>query len=161
MKNRLESAKWLTRNIAQRQQTILRVAQAIVDYQREFLEKGIEYIRPLTLQMIADQIGVHESTVARTTRGKYIQTPQGLFEMKYFFSTGLKSDSGEDQSSRSVKAAIKTLIDEEDKRKPLSDQRIADLLEARGLHIARRTVTKYREALGIPTTTLRREYQSS
>ena len=83
MKGRIESAKWLTRNIAQRQQTILRVAQAIVDYQQEFLEKGVEYIRPLTLQMIADQIGVHESTVARTTRGKYIQTPQGLFEMKY------------------------------------------------------------------------------
>jgi len=159
MKGKVESAKWLMRNIAQRQQTILRVAQAIADYQREFLDKGVEFIRPLTLQMIADQIGVHESTVARTTRGKYIQTPQGLFEMKYFFSTGLKSDSGEDQSSRSVKSLIKTLIDEEDKRKPLSDQRIAELLEAKGIHIARRTVTKYREALNVPTTTLRREYQ--
>jgi RNA polymerase sigma-54 factor len=108
--------------------------------------------------MIADEIGAHESTVARTTRGKYMQTPQGLFEMKYFFSTGLKSDVGEDQSSRSVKAAIKAMIDDEEKRKPLSDQRIAEMLEAKGTHIARRTVTKYREALGIPTTTLRREY---
>lgn len=159
MKGKVESAKWLMRNIAQRQKTILRVAEAIASYQREFLDKGVEFIRPLTLQMIADQIGVHESTVARTTRGKYIQTPQGLFEMKYFFSTGLKSDSGEDQSSRSVKSLIKTIIEEEDKRKPLSDQRIAEMLEAKGIHIARRTVTKYREALNVPTTTLRREYQ--
>ena len=158
VKGKVESAKWLTRNIAQRQQTILKVSQAIVDYQREFLEKGIEFIRPLTLQMIADTIGVHESTVARTTRGKYMQTPQGLFELKFFFSTGLRSDAGEDQSSKSVKSLIEKMIAEEDKRKPLSDQKIADLLEEKGIHIARRTVTKYREALDIPTTTLRREF---
>lgn len=158
VKGKMEAAKWLTRNIAQRQQTILKVSQAIVDYQREFLEKGIEFIRPLTLQMIADTIGVHESTVARATRGKYIQTPQGLFELKFFFSTGLRSDAGEDQSSKSVKSLIEKMIAEEDKRKPLSDQKIADLLEEKGIHIARRTVTKYREALNIPTTTLRREF---
>jgi RNA polymerase sigma-54 factor len=158
VKGKIESAKWLLHNITRRQDTVLKVAKAIVEYQREFLEKGVEFIRPLTLQMIADEIGAHESTVARTTRGKYMQTPQGLFEMKYFFSTGLKSDVGEDQSSRSVKAAIKAMIDDEEKRKPLSDQRIAEMLEAKGTHIARRTVTKYREALGIPTTTLRREY---
>lgn len=158
VKGKLEAAKWLTRNITQRQQTILRVSQAIVDYQRDFLERGVEFIRPLTLQMIADTIGVHESTVARTTRGKYIQTPQGLFELKYFFSVGLRNDTGEDQSNKSVKSLIQKMIDEEDKRKPLSDQKIADLLEEKGLHIARRTVTKYREALDIPTTTLRREF---
>ncbi|MBI1318609.1 MAG: RNA polymerase factor sigma-54 [Candidatus Hydrogenedens sp.] len=158
VRGKVESARWLQRNIEQRQNTILRVSQAIVDYQREFMEKGIEFIRPLTLQMIADQVGVHESTVARTTRGKYIQTPQGLFELKFFFSPGLKSDDGEDQSSRSVKALIQKIVDEENKRKPLSDQKIADLLLEQGIHCARRTVTKYREALDIPSTTMRREY---
>jgi len=159
VRGKMESARWLQRNIEQRQNTILRVSQAIVDYQREFLEKGIEHIRPLTLQMIADQVGVHESTVARTTRGKYIQTPQGLFELKYFFSTGLKSDEGEDQSSRSVKAHIQKIVDAEDKKKPLSDQKIANLLkEKEGINIARRTVSKYREALNIPSTTKRKQY---
>lgn len=158
VRGKMESARWLQRNIEQRQNTILRVSQAIVDYQREFMEKGIEQIRPLTLQMIADQVGVHESTVARTTRGKYIQTPQGLFELKFFFSPGLKSDEGEDQSSRSVKAMIQKIVDEENKRKPLSDQKIADMLLKQGTHVARRTVTKYREALNIPSTTMRREY---
>jgi len=158
VRGKMESARWLQRNIEQRQNTILRVSQAIVDYQREFMEKGISQIRPLTLQMIADQVGVHESTVARTTRGKYIQTPQGLFELKFFFSPGLKSDDGEDQSSRSVKAMIQKIVDEENKRKPLSDQKIADMLLKQGTHVARRTVTKYREALNIPSTTMRREY---
>lgn len=158
IKQKLESARWLTRNIAQRQNTILRVAQAIVDYQKEFMAKGVEYIRPLTLQVIADQLGVHESTVARTTRGKYIQTPQGLFELKYFFSPGLKRDTGEDQSSKSVQAAIKKLVDEEDKKRPLSDQKIAELLKKQGIHIARRTVTKYREQMGILATNLRKEF---
>lgn len=160
IRQKMESARWLTRNIEQRQQTIVKVAQAICDFQSEFLEKGVEHIRPLTLQVIADEVGVHESTVARTTRGKYIQTPQGLFELKYFFSPGLRRETGEDQSSKSVMAAVRKIVDEEDKRKPLSDQKIADLLNAQGLNIARRTVTKYREAMGILSTTLRRQYQS-
>lgn len=161
IRQKMEAARWLTRNIEQRQQTIVKVAQCICDFQSEFLEKGVEFIRPLTLQVIADEVGVHESTVARTTRGKYIQTPQGLFELKYFFSPGLRRDGGgEDQSSKSVMAAIKKILDEEDKRKPLSDQKIADMLNKQGLNIARRTVTKYREAMGILSTTLRRQYQS-
>lgn len=160
IRQKMESAKWLTRNIEQRQQTIVKVGQAICDFQSEFLEKGVEHIRPLTLQVIADEVGVHESTVARTTRGKYIQTPQGLFELKYFFSPGLRRETGEDQSSKSVMAAIKKILDEEDKRKPLSDQKIADMLNKQGLNIARRTVTKYREAMGILSTTLRRQYQA-
>lgn len=157
---KLESAKWLQRNIAQRQQTILKVSQAIVTYQKEFLDKGVEFIRPLTLQVIADEIGVHESTVARTTRGKYIQTPQGLFELKYFFSSGVSSDSGDNQSSKSVQAKIQKLIEAEDPYKPLSDQKIADILKKEeGTIVARRTVTKYREALNIPPTTKRKKFK--
>jgi RNA polymerase sigma-54 factor len=154
----VESAKWLIRNIEQRQQTILRIATSIVEVQREFLEKGIKFIKPLTLQEIADRVGVHEATVSRTTRGKYMQTPQGLFELKYFFSPGLRKDSGDAQSSKSVQSMIKDLIENEDKRHPLSDQKIADLLKVKGINIARRTVTKYREAMNLGSTTMRKEY---
>lgn len=159
VRSKLEAAKWLQRNIAQRQQTILKVAQAIVTYQKEFLEKGIEHIRPLTLQVIADEIGVHESTVARTTRGKYIQTPQGLYELKFFFSSGVSNDNGDAQASKAVQALIQKIIDDENKFKPLSDQKIADLLKKDGTNIARRTVTKYREALNIPSTTKRKQFK--
>jgi len=159
IRGKMESARWLIRNIEQRQSTILRIATAIAEVQKAFLDKGIEYIRPLTLQEIADEVGVHEATVSRTTRGKYMQTPQGLFEMKFFFSPGLRRDSGENQSARSVQSMIKNLIDEEDKTKPLSDQKISDILKEQGIHIARRTVTKYRENLGILTTSLRKQYQ--
>lgn len=158
LREKIESARWLIRNIEQRQQTILKIGKAIMDVQSEFLDKGVEAIRPLTLQEIADMVGVHEATVSRTTRGKYIQTPQGLFELKYFFSPGLRSDSGEDQSSKAVQLQIQKIIDAEDKKKPLSDQKIADLLKKDGIQIARRTVTKYREALNIPSTTKRKQY---
>ncbi len=158
LREKIESAKWLIRNIERRQQTILKVGSTIMDFQKEFLEKGPDAIRPLTLQEIADVVGVHEATVSRTTRGKYIQTPQGLFELKYFFSPGLKSANGEDQSSKSVQLQVKKIIGDEDKHHPLSDQKIADILKSEGLRIARRTVTKYRETLNIPATSLRREY---
>jgi RNA polymerase sigma-54 factor len=161
IRDKVESAKWLIRNIEQRQQTILRIAKAIVDVQREFFDKGIEAIKPLTLQEIADKVGVHEATVSRTTRGKYMQTPMGLFEMKFFFSPGLKRDSGDAQSAKSVQSIIKKIIEEEDKTKPLSDQKIADMLKEQGLNIARRTVTKYREAMNILPTTLRRSYDAA
>ncbi len=159
IRGKVESARWLIRNIEQRQSTILRIATAIVDVQEAFFDKGIEQIRPLTLQEIADKVGVHEATVSRTTRGKYMQTPQGLFEMKFFFSPGLRKDSGENQSAKSVQSMIKTLIDEEDKNKPLSDQKVSNILKEQGINIARRTVTKYRENLGILTTSLRKQYQ--
>jgi len=159
LREKVDSAKWLLRNIEQRQNTIVRIARAIVDVQEEFLEKGPEFLKPLTLQEIADTVGVHEATVSRATRGKYMQTPQGLYEMKYFFSPGLRRDSGESQSSKSVQSIIKKIIDEEDKSRPLSDQKIADMLRRQGLNIARRTVTKYRESLGILTTTLRKKYE--
>ena len=161
LRDKVEAARWLIRNIQQRQQTILRIATAIAEVQEEFFEKGVVKIKPLTLQEIADKVGVHEATVSRTTRGKYMQTPQGLFEMKYFFSPGLRRDTGDAQSSKSVQSVIKKIIDEEDKSKPLSDQRIADLLKTQGLTIARRTVTKYREGMNILSTTMRRTYQDS
>lgn len=160
LREKIESARWLIRNIEQRQQTILKIGKAIVEVQQGFLEKGVDAIKPLTLQEIADVVGVHEATVSRTTRGKYMQTPQGLFELKYFFSPGLKSLNGESKSSKSVQSAIKKIINEEDKAKPLSDQKIADLLKSRGTKIARRTVTKYRENMNIPSTTMRKQYQA-
>ncbi|MFO7976688.1 MAG: RNA polymerase factor sigma-54 [Candidatus Hydrogenedentota bacterium] len=161
LRDKVESAKWLIRNIEQRQNTILRIARAIVDVQQDFMERGVEAIKPLTLQEIADAVGVHEATVSRTTRGKYMQTPQGLFEMKYFFSPGLKRDSGDVQSSKSVQSLIKKIIDEEDKTKPLSDQKIANQLKTQGINIARRTVTKYRENMGLLPTTMRKVYQEA
>ncbi|MEK7793826.1 MAG: RNA polymerase factor sigma-54 [Candidatus Hydrogenedentota bacterium] len=158
IRDKLRSAQWLIRNIDQRQQTILRIGTAIMEVQREFLEKGVEKLRPLTLQEIADMVGVHEATVSRTTRGKYMQTPQGLFELKYFFSPAIPKKEGQDQSSKSVQSMIKKIIEGEDKQKPLSDQAIADMLNKQGLEIARRTVTKYRKTLRVPSTTKRRQY---
>jgi RNA polymerase sigma-54 factor len=161
IREHVESAKWLIRNIEQRQQTILRIAQAITEVQHDFMLKGQEYLKPLTLQEIADKVGVHEATVSRTTRGKYMQTPQGLLEMKFFFSPGLKKDGGEAEASKAVMTMIQKIIDEENKAKPLSDQKVANLLKDRGINIARRTVTKYRETLGILSTTLRRSYEAN
>ncbi len=161
LREKLESARWLIRNIEQRQQTILRIAMAIAEVQHDFFEKGPQAIKPLTLQEIADRVGVHEATVSRTTRGKYMQTPQGLYEMKYFFSPALRGDNGESQSSRSVQSMVKKLIEEEDKRKPLSDQKLSELLKEQGINCARRTVTKYREAMGILPTSMRRSYQKA
>ncbi len=159
IREKIDAARFLKRNIAQRQQTILKVAEAIVDVQHDFLEKGIEHIKPLTLQNIADVVGVHESTVARTTRGKYMQTPQGLFELKYFFSPSVSQENGDAQASKAVQAMVRKIIDEEDKHKPLSDQKIADLLKKEhNIDVARRTVTKYREAMGILKAGMRKEY---
>lgn len=158
LREKMESAKWLIKNIERRKQTILGIGKAIAEVQREFMFKGAEALKPLTLQEIADMVGVHEATVSRTTRGKYMQTPQGLFEMKYFFSPGLRTDSGEAESSKAVMSMIQKIVDEEDKAKPLSDQKISDLLKVQGINVARRTVTKYREALNIPATTMRKEY---
>lgn len=158
VREHLESARFLIRNIARRRETILKTAQAIVDLQREFMEKGTAFMKPLTLEEVAAKVGVHESTVSRTVNGKYMQTPQGLFEMKYFFSSGLRSDDGGTQSSTAVCALIKGIIDKEDKRNPLSDQKIADMLKEEGIQVARRTVTKYREQGGILPAKMRRTY---
>ncbi|MBN1503623.1 MAG: RNA polymerase factor sigma-54 [Candidatus Eisenbacteria bacterium] len=146
---KLNSAKWLIQTIEQRRRTMIRVMECIVREQEEFFDKGIAFLKPLTLQQVATQIDMHESTVSRVTNNKYVQTPRGVFELKFFFSSKLHTDAGEDMSAKSAKDIIKQLVDEEDKPNPLSDQRIADMLKDRGLRIARRTVAKYREQLRI------------
>ncbi len=156
-----KNAVWLIRNIEKRKSTILRVTEAIMEYQMEFLEKGIEHLRPLTLRDIAEKVGMHESTIARVTTKKYVETPRGLFELKYFFSSGLETDDGEAASSRSIKELLTQIIDSEDKRRPLSDQKIADMLKAKGFQIARRTVAKYREQLKILPAKLRKEVKGA
>ncbi len=156
IQGKLASAKWLIQTIEQRRRTMIKVMNCIVREQREFFDKGIAFLRPLTLAQVARQIDMHESTVSRVCSGKYVQTPRGVFELKFFFSSGLETDDGEDVSARTAKDIIKTLIDEEDKKDPLSDQRIAELLHERGLRIARRTVAKYREQLNILPARFRR-----
>jgi len=157
---KLNSAKWLIQTIEQRRKTMIKVMRRIVEEQREFFERGVEGLRPLTLQQIANQIGMHESTVSRVTTNKYVQTPRGVFELKYFFSSGLQTEDGDDVSAKVAKGKISQLIQAEDKREPLSDQRIAELLHEQGLRIARRTVAKYREALRILPARARRRYAS-
>jgi len=156
IQGKLASAKWLIQTIEQRRRTMIKVMNCIVREQREFFDKGIAFLRPLTLAQVARQIDMHESTVSRVCSGKYVQTPRGVFELKFYFSSGLETDDGEDVSARTAKDIIKTLIDEEDKKDPLSDQRIAEVLHEKGLHIARRTVAKYREQLSILPARFRR-----
>ena len=156
IQGKLNSARWLIQTIEQRRRTMIKVMNCIIREQREFFEKGIAFLRPLTLQQVARQIDMHESTVSRVCSGKYVQTPRGVFELKFFFSSGLETEDGEDVSARTAKNIIKTLIDEEDKREPMSDQRIAQLLHERGLRIARRTVAKYREQLNVLPARFRR-----
>jgi len=135
---------------------MIKVMNCIIREQREFFDKGIAFLRPLTLQQVARQIDMHESTVSRVCSGKYVQTPRGVFELKFFFSSGLETEDGEDVSARSARNIIKTFIDEEDKRNPLSDDAIAKKLHGKGLKIARRTVAKYREQLNILPARFRR-----
>ena len=156
IQTKLNSARWLIQTIEQRRRTMIKVMNCIIREQREFFDKGIAFLRPLTLQQVARQIDMHESTVSRVCSGKYVQTPRGVFELKFFFSSGLETEDGEDVSARTAKDIIRTLIEEEDKKEPLSDQRIADLLHEKGLRIARRTVAKYREQLTILPARFRR-----
>jgi RNA polymerase sigma-54 factor len=128
----------------------------IVDRQREFFEKGVQYLRPLTLREVAEVINMHESTVSRVTNEKYVQTPRGVLPLKYFFSSGLSTTSGEDVSARGIKARIRKLVDDENSRKPLTDQAIVNILREEGVQIARRTVAKYRDQLGILSARMRK-----
>lgn len=153
---KFKNAVWLIKNIEKRKSTVLRVTEAIMNYQNDFLEKGIEHLHPLTLRNIAEVVGMHESTIARVTTGKYVETPRGIFQLKYFFSSGLETDSGDDASSRSIKEMITQMIEGENEKKPLSDQKIADMLKVKGIQIARRTVAKYREQLKILPAKLRK-----
>ena len=154
--SRLSAAQWLIQAIEQRRQTMLKVMHFIVDRQREFFEKGVQGLRPLTLREVADAIGMHESTVSRVTNEKYAQTPRGVLPLKYFFSSGLKSTEGEDVSARGIKATIAKLVGDEDPRDPLTDQALAEILARDGVRIARRTVAKYREDLGILKAQMRK-----
>ena len=158
VERKFHGALWLIKSIEQRRLTLYRIASALVSLQRDFLDKGDKYLAPLSLKDVALEIGVHESTVSRAIANKYIQTPRGLFEMKYFFSTGLQTKSGDKFSAQSIKKRIEDLVATENPKKPYSDQQIANILKDKGIQIARRTVAKYREELGILAAKQRKRY---
>jgi RNA polymerase sigma-54 factor len=157
VRQKLRSAVWLIKSIHQRQRTIVKVVQSLLRFQRDFFDKGTEFLRPLNLRDVADDIGMHESTVSRVTTNKYVQTPHGIFELKYFFNSSIQTSDGSSIASESVKEKIREIIRTEDSRKPLSDQRIAEVLSDSNIEIARRTVTKYRESMRILSSTRRRK----
>jgi RNA polymerase sigma-54 factor len=156
VKEKFRSALWLLKSVDQRQKTILKVANSIINFQREFLDSGIECLRPLVLRDVANDIGMHESTVSRVVNNKYMHTPQGVYEMKYFFHSGISSSFGENVSSVTIKQRIRKIIEAEDGRRPLSDSKIVNILQREGLVLARRTIAKYREELKIPTSNQRK-----
>ena len=156
LKEKLADAHWLIRALDQRQKTILKTAAEIVKQQDGFFRRGVSELRPLTLREVAEQIEMHESTVSRVTSNKYLWCERGTFELKYFFSSGVASSDGEGASSEAIKARIKALTDAEDPKKVLSDQKLVDLLKEEGFDLARRTVAKYREAIGIGSSAQRR-----
>jgi len=158
VESKLNAAAWLIRSIEQRRLTLYRVTNCLVELQRDFLDYGVKYLKPLNLKKVAEMVGLHESTVSRATSNKYIQTPQGVFEMKYFFSTGLNNDAGTATSTESIKKMLQEIVTGEDTRAPLNDQRIAELFRQRGIKISRRTVAKYRDELGIPPIRKRKRY---
>jgi len=158
VQDKLRSAMWLIRSIHQRQRTIFKVTESIVKFQRDFLDKGIAHLKPLILRDVAEDIGMHESTVSRVTSNKYVHTPQGIFELKYFFNSSIARTSGDDIASEAVKNHIKQLVSQEDAKNPYSDQKIVELLKAQGIEIARRTVAKYREVLGVLPSSKRKKY---
>ncbi len=159
IKKKLKSAIWLIKSIHQRQSTIYKVTKSIVKFQKEFLEKGIEYLRPLILRDVAEDVGLHESTISRVTTNKYVHTPQGTFELKFFFNSSIGRSDGRYVASETVKEKIRQIINAEDPLKPLSDQAIVEKLKEDGIEIARRTVAKYREAMGIPSSSKRKKRQ--
>lgn len=157
--DKIRSASWLIKSLYQRQRTLYKVTEAIVRHQKEFFEKGVRHLQPLILKDIADDVGMHESTISRITTNKYVATPHGIFELKFFFNSGLEMDNGSAVGSESVKALIKKFISEEDPKNPLSDERIGELLKDHlKVNIARRTVAKYRTAMDIPSSTRRKKH---
>ncbi|MCP4664075.1 MAG: RNA polymerase factor sigma-54, partial [bacterium] len=157
IKDKMRSAIWLIKSLDQRQRTIYKVAASIVSQQRAFLDHGIEHLRPMVLRDVAEDIEMHESTVSRVVSNKYMHTPRGLFPLKFFFHSGIDREYGGDISSLTVKRKIRQLIQDEDSRKPLSDSELMRILNREGIHIARRTVAKYRDELGIPSSTERKQ----
>jgi len=158
IREKIRAGKFLIKSLHQRQQTILNIAKEIVKRQREFLDKGIAFLKPLTMVQVAEVVGVHETTVSRAVSGKYMQTPQGIFEMKYFFTAGIATANGDGLSNTSVKDMVAEIFKKEDPTKPLSDQEVVKMLTARGIVIARRTVAKYRTELNILPSNLRKVY---
>jgi RNA polymerase sigma-54 factor len=154
--NKLNSANWMIQAIEQRRQTMLKVMNYIVDRQREFFEKGVQYLKPLTLREVAEVINMHESTVSRVTNEKFVQTPRGVLPLKFFFSSGLATAEGDDVSARGIKAQLQKLVQEEDPKHPLTDQAIVNILRESGVQIARRTVAKYRDQLGVLSARMRK-----
>jgi RNA polymerase sigma-54 factor len=157
LQEKVRAATWLIKSIQQRQQTLMKVTQSIFKVQQEFLDHGVSHLKPMVLRDVAEDIHMHESTVSRATANKYVHTPQGLYELKFFFQSGLRSGSGEDVASESVKEKIRNIIAAEDPRAPFSDQHIATALSSDAIDIARRTVAKYREAMGILPSSRRRQ----
>jgi len=158
IREKIRAGKFLIKSLHQRQQTIIKIAQEIVSRQRGFMDGGIAFLKPMTMLQVAEVVGVHETTVSRAVSGKYIETPQGVYEMKFFFSAGVKMADGSGVSNTSIKDIVVDLVKQEDTRKPLSDEEIVKLLGAKGIHIARRTVAKYRSELNILPSNLRRVY---
>jgi RNA polymerase sigma-54 factor len=154
--NKMNSAHWMIQAIEQRRQTMLKVMNYIVERQRDFFEKGVQFLKPLTLREVAEVIGMHESTVSRVTNEKFVQTPRGVLPLKFFFSSGLSTTDGDDVSARGIKDQIKKLVDGEDAKDPLTDQAIVDILKQGGVVIARRTVAKYRDQLGVLSARMRK-----
>jgi|YNPMSStandDraft_2_1061718.scaffolds.fasta_scaffold00933_7 RNA polymerase sigma-54 factor len=157
LKEKIDSAKWFIASIQQRRQTLLKIMQAIVEEQRDFFEEGPKALKPMIYKDIADKVGMDISTISRVVNGKYVQSSQGIHELKYFFSEGLSSDNGEDVSNKKIKELIKEIISNEPKDSPYSDEEIAEILNEQGIHIARRTVAKYREQLKLPVARLRKQ----
>ncbi len=157
LKNHLQEARWFLKSLKNRNETLLRVATAIVERQREFLERGEEYMKPLVLRDIAESMEMHESTISRVTTQKYMRTPRGIYEFKYFFSSHVATSDGGERSSVAIRAMIKKLISAENPRKPLSDSKIAQMLQGEGIEVARRTVAKYRELMAIPSSSDRKQ----
>ena len=157
IQEKLRSALWLIRSIHQRQRTIYKVTKSIVKFQREFLDKGIQSLKPLVLRDVAEDIQMHESTISRVTHNKYVHTPQGIYELKYFFNAGITSTQGETMASESVKSLVREIIAKEDPKKPYSDEKLVQILQRMHIHIARRTVSKYREMMKILSSNERRK----
>jgi len=159
LRNQLQEARWFLRSLESRNETLLRVASCIVEMQRDFLERGPEAMKPMILADVADRLELHESTISRVTTQKYMDTPQGVFELKYFFSSHVSTSGGGECSSTAIRAMLKKMITEENPGKPLSDNKIADMFDEKGIQVARRTVAKYREAMGIPTSSERKRFK--
>ncbi|MDL2274520.1 RNA polymerase factor sigma-54 [Desulfosarcina sp. OttesenSCG-928-G10] len=158
IRDKMRSATWLIRSIHQRQKTIYRVMESILKFQRAFFEKGIDHLKPMVLRDVAEDIDMHESTISRVTTNKYVHTPQGIFELKYFFNSSIKRMHGDDIASTSVQAKIKKLVESEDPKNPYSDDQMVTLLKADNIDIARRTIAKYREMMGILSSSKRKQF---